>query len=77
IQILHTMATCIVIDEDNGHMISDISTQYSNSDHLLLECTLQNRSVSKGPHNGDLMNDDTTMPQEQSALKGDKGRNKR
>jgi hypothetical protein len=43
------MATCInyiFVDENNGQLISDVATRHGNSDHLLLECTLQNK---KGP----------------------------
>jgi exonuclease III len=46
-----TMAThldYIFVDENNAHLISQIDTKYGNSDHLLVECTLNFRSDRKG-----------------------------
>ena len=37
------MATCldyIFIDENNSHLISEVSIYFGNSDHLLVRCTL-------------------------------------
>ncbi|CAG8778084.1 21121_t:CDS:2, partial [Gigaspora rosea] len=45
-----SMATCIdyiFIDEDNRHLISEVNTCHGNSNHLLVECTLQNRRNRK------------------------------
>ena len=38
------MATCldyIFIDKNNSHLISEVSTHFGNSDHLLVRCTLR------------------------------------
>jgi exonuclease III len=45
-----TMAThldYIFVDENNAHLISEIHTKFGNSDHLLVECTLNFRSSRK------------------------------
>src|SRR5207249_5208485 len=45
-----TMAThldYIFIDENNAHLISQIDTKFSNSDHLLVECILNFKTKGK------------------------------
>ncbi|CAG8492166.1 9196_t:CDS:2 [Gigaspora rosea] len=45
-----SMAICIdyiFIDKDNRHLISEVNTRHGNSDHLLVECTLQSRKNRK------------------------------
>jgi len=37
----------IFIDENNAHLISQIDTKFSNSDHLLVECTLNFKTKRK------------------------------